>query len=200
MSDHPGAGDELGIVQIAKHVFREFCAAKEYDTEQILSAKIKEFFYWYRDTEQNVAASTDACLELRTQLKLSYETCEFFHQIMQCPFAAQQVLFALWPMLVLAPRPPLRNKIKFLRLVLHATFEDDKVLNLVGQSLAEENDAMTDGLVTTLFRSHAIRMTDMFGQLGVDALNEKYAQYPPEVLARRNNAAAPSRIIVPGGN
>ncbi len=67
MSDHPGAGDELGIVQIAKHVFREFCAAKEYDTEQILSAKIKEFFYWYRDTEQNVAASTDACLELRTQ-------------------------------------------------------------------------------------------------------------------------------------
>ena len=76
MSDEqqPEAGkpvDEMEVIRLAKHLFREYAAEFNIDTEQMMKVKIKDFYNWYHETNQNVLLGTEQNIELREKLKLS---------------------------------------------------------------------------------------------------------------------------------
>ena len=187
MSDEqqPEAGkpvDEMEVIRLAKHLFREYAAEFNIDTEQMMKVKIKDFYNWYHETNQNVLLGTEQNIELREKLKLSEVSCDLFHQLMSCPFRACMMLYPLWPMMVLSGRPPLKTKPLGIRIVLHVGFDDGKVMNLIGQCANDPKDPFTDASINTLFRNYGMKMIDELGQHGLDEWYAQAAQYPPELL------------------
>lgn len=191
--------DQFQLLNLAKHLFRDYCGEKNLDTTEMEKVSIEDFYNWYHESNWNLSLATEQRQEIMEAYYITADCCDFLHQMLANPFRAMHALHNFWPVLTLMGRAPIKHKVTRVRLHHIVEFADGKQIKLEGKTEAAQDEVLTDGLMTALFQGHAMGMAGTLGKLGVDALYAKYAEYPKEVApAAPSPAAKVPELWLPG--
>lgn len=171
---------EQRLFALFKHLFGEWVAEQNYDTEQMQRANAGTFIAWcrknwnamVRDNWERVMAFLN--VETDAESKQLYETG---HGMLFTDFAIWQVVFTWWPMLSLAGRQPLKRQPMFIHLSLTIGYPDGKGVQIVVPTQNQgEQHFKHDGYLCSLLRTQTTQIIESLMANGLDAMYDKFAQ------------------------
>jgi hypothetical protein len=179
---------EQRIVSLLKFLFQEFAHNENFDTEQMRTAKMKDFVGhatkatdWYHNA--------DVRLGLRDTLKLRDEDVEAVWTMFQDPWSAASLLVPLWHMLVLSGQPPVKNVPAVIDLQITFAWgvysSQPKALQIRVPTKWTPGSPLTNGFLCSLLKDQFDGMLQTISGNGLDVLHDKYAVVVDEKANQR---------------
>lgn len=180
MSDEPSEHSErLQIppevwLDVCKYMMREYAAEHELTTDQIPGVHPRDFTNFCNLQNLPMRDCDELCEGIRG---LTPPMVEYMTALLQGDvWDAAAQLGRVWPGVLLANKPPLRNQPMCFHLSVTCTFQDETVLQLAAQGQWNPIRPATDGFLLTVWQHQALTLLDMIGKQGLDALHDRYAQ------------------------
>lgn len=184
---------EQKLFGIFKCLFGEWIEAQGFDTEQMQKAHAGKFILWCReqwnadeDFEKKLAAAIPQLTadDYATARKLLFRDFEIW-----------QVIFVWWPILSLAGRRPLQNKLAFAHVQFTFGFQDGTGVQLTveAQNRGEEH-FKSDGYMCSLLRSQVENVIESVMKTGLDEMHEKFGV---PLVDRHGNPELPPDLTKP---
>lgn len=168
------ASDEQ-IYRWLHFLFMEFVAHKELTTDQIPAASMVEFASWANRFVSDT--NRERILEAVKTLQIS---TEMFTKITELLSLDKQQAYGLiatyWPLLVLAPRPPLKNVVKQISISAKIIFEDGKVFEVDASADPNPSRPFTDASILACWTRFIPNIFKLITKHGTDELHDKHAQ------------------------
>jgi hypothetical protein len=173
-----GASGEQRIVTLLKYLFQEFAGSENLDTEQMRTAKMKNFVA-HATTDATWYFNADVRRGLRDTLRLRDEDFEAVWTCFQDPWTAVSLLYPFWHVLVLAGQPPLKHIPEFFHISLTFAWypgsSEEKALQIQVPTKWKPGSPLTNGFLCALLKDQFDGVLQTVAGNGLDALFDKYA-------------------------
>lgn len=173
-----GASGEQRIVTLLKFLFREYAHNEGFDSEQMRTAKMKDFVA-YCTTSTDWYHNADIRGALQDTLKLRYEDVEAVWTVFQDPWSAMALLMPTWHMLALSGQPPVKHIPEFFHLSITLAWNpgssDERAMQIQIPTKWKPGSPLTNGFLCSFLKDQFDGMLQTIAGNGLDALYDKYA-------------------------
>lgn len=165
---------DMEIFSFVKYLFGEYVEEHNLDTKQMECVGRYTFWKWVQLNRQRYFTYDDQpSRDLIDMLRLSPDGCDAISAALTNDFFAAQTLTMLWPMLVLACRPPLQHEVEFIFANISIAYRDNRIAQFPMYLRQKETvQPFTDAIMCTwLWQKFRQGFNEMM-QRGTDGLYE----------------------------
>lgn len=156
---------------LVQHLFREYLADNDLDTEQAQHVTIRQFYNWaqYRKAETGLFPDQEELKKLYGLKDLTFWSTE---HILDDPFDAAVHLFSWWPLIVMAGRYKPKNKVAAISLAGSIKFEDNTTAHFL-MPLGLQSEPFTEGMISALWRGQLMMLDRVLKEKSLDELHDE---------------------------